>query len=169
MRTRFILALAIPLMGCSAAMRPSGDAYQPSASELATARAQILPLFQQMMTAANAHDTDGHLAAYRRSPALVFVANDAAIHGWDALHEQQLKWWQNGRSDAVYALIGEPEYTMPAGDVVVQTYFLESHRSAASVTPTGPARSVHLGVTDVWQKGADGWRIVYAHESVVPR
>jgi ketosteroid isomerase-like protein len=159
--------LAVALVGCvgacSSAMRtPGGDA---SASQLAAARDAIEPQFREMFAAANAHDTDRHLAAYQHSPALIFVANDQEIHGWDALREQQLKWWQNGRSDAVYTVLGAPEYAMPASDVVVQTYFLDSRRAGAD----GATHGAHLAVTDVWRKLPEGWRIVYAHESVVPR
>lgn len=136
-----------------------------STSDRDAARAAIEPQFREMLAAANAHDTDRHLAAYERSPELVFVANDRVIHGWDALHAQQLEWWQHGKSDAVYEPIGTPEYTMPAPDVVILTYLLDSHRSGAS----GAARGAHLGVTNVWHRTTDGWRIVYAHESVVPR
>ena len=163
--TRSLLALALPLTGCATSVHTAPTAYEASAPELATARAEILPLFEEMKAAANAHDTDRHLAAYLHSPALVFVVNDEAIHGWDALRERQLQWWQHGKSDAVYEVMGTPEYVMPASNVVVQTYFLDSHRSGANAGTHG----AHLGVTDVWRRTADGWRIVYAHESVVPR
>lgn len=152
------------LAACSAAVRTSPGASGAPAPALADARAAILPHFQEMLAAANAHDTDRHLASYLHSPDLVFVVNDQVIHGWDALRVQQLQWWQNGRSDAVYTVLGAPEYTMLAPGLVAQTYFLDSHRAGAS----GTSRGAHLGVTDVWQQRAEGWRIVYAHESVVP-
>lgn len=136
-----------------------------AADDLTAAREALAPKLQEMLAAANAHDTDRHLAAYLHSPDLVFVVNDQTIHGWDALRAQQLKWWQNGKSDAVYTVLGEPEYTMLAPGLVAQTYFLDSHRAGAG----GDAHGAHLGVTDVWQQGAEGWRIVYAHESVTPR
>lgn len=158
--------LASSLLACSAATRTTaGVADAPTAAELASARAAIAPQLQEMLAAANAHDTDRHLALYLHSPALVFVANDQEIHGWDAVHAQQLKWWQNGKSDAVYTVLGTPEYMMPARDVVVQTYFLDSHRAGAGAE----ARGARLSVTDVWQRQPEGWRIIYAHESVVPR
>jgi len=160
-----MLTLVACVAACSSAVRTPPNGYVPSPTELADARAAIEPMFQEMFAAANAHDTDRHLAAYLRSPSLTFVVNDQVIHGWDALRVQQLKWWQNGKSDAVYSVLGTPEYSMPAPDVVVQTYFLDSHRAGAD----GTAHGAHLGVTDVWRKSGDGWRIVYAHESVVPR
>ena len=151
------------LTACSSAVRTM-PADVPVASDLAAARAALAPKLQEMLAAANAHDTDRHLAAYLHSPDLVFVVNDQMIHGWDALRVQQLKWWQNGKSDAVYTVRGTPEYTILAPGLVAQTYFLDSHRAGAG----GDAHGAHLGVTDVWQERADGWRIVYAHESVAP-
>lgn len=162
--TKLALMAAAALTGCTASLPSNQSTLQPSPAALASVRAQLAPLLQQMLTAANAHDTDRHLATYLRSPTLTFVVNDTTIHGWDALHAQQLRWWQNGKSDAVYSLLGAPEYTLLAPDLVVQTYFLDSHRSGARA-----GRGAHLGVTDVWRRTADGWRIVYAHESVVPR
>ena len=64
---------------------------------------QLLPLLNEQMLAANAHDTDRFLATYVHSPDLVFIANGQIIRGWDSLHEQQLKWWKDGKSDVVYA------------------------------------------------------------------
>lgn len=163
-RFAFATTLVAVCVACASATRsPLAGAVSPS--QLAAARAAIEPQFREMFAAANAHDTDRHLAAYQRSAALVFVANDQEIHGWDALRAQQLKWWQNGTSDAVYTVLGAPEYTMPAPGVVVQTYFLDSHRSAAAAG----SRGVHLSVTDVWRELPEGRRIVYAHESVTPQ
>lgn len=144
-------------------VRAKSSAADSSGQDLAAARAAIAPQLQEMLAAANAHDTDRHLASYQRSPDLVFVVNDQVIHGWDALRAQQLKWWQNGKSDAVYAVLGKPEYTMLAPGLVAQTYFLDSHRAGDD------AHGAHLGVTDVWRKQGGTWRIVYAHESVAPR
>lgn len=160
---RYASGLVVALVACSAAARPTPGVDEVPSGELAAARAAILPHFQEMLAAANAHDTDRHLASYLHSPELVFVVNDQVIHGWDALRVQQLQWWQNGKSDAVYAVLGAPEYTLLAPGLVAQTYFLDSHRAG------GEAHGAHLGVTDIWRKGTDGWRIVYAHESVVPR
>lgn len=40
---------------------------------------------------------------YVHSPELVCIENGQLIRGWDALHDQQLRWWKNGESDAVAA------------------------------------------------------------------
>ena len=155
------LALAVSVTACSTAA-PSTRAEGPrDVAFLAEAREGIQPLFERMLVTANAHDVDGHLATYARDSTLVFVINDQIIRGWTELHERQRQWWQDGKSDAAYRVVGEPDYQMPAAGVVVQTYLLSSHRTLADGTPSDG----RIAVTDIWRKGPDGWRILYAHES----
>jgi ketosteroid isomerase-like protein len=135
----------------------------PSSDELASARAEILPLFEMMQSAANAHDADRHVSFYAREPSLLFVINDEAITGWDALREKQRQWWQNGKTDVIYQLVGSPDFRMPAPGLVMVTYFMTSHRTLSN----GTARETRLAVSALWQKRAEGWRIIYAHESTV--
>ena len=162
MRRLLVPLLAATVAACAATPRPASPP-EPTAADLAAARAAIQPVFAEMLRAANAHDAEAHLAAYAKSPTLTFVVNDEVITGWDSLLVRQRGWWQNGKSDAVYAIVGTPRYLMPAPGVVVQTYILSSRRSA----PDGSVREGRLGVTDVWREGAEGWRVVYAHEAFV--
>jgi ketosteroid isomerase-like protein len=160
-RRAFLLSFVAVVSACASA--PTRSAAAPS--DLAAAEQAIRPILLEMLAAANAHDTDRHLAFYTPSPDLVFVINDEAIHGLDALRERQRQWWQDGKSNAVYELLGSPEYRMPAPGVVIQTYFLKSTRSVAG----GPPRSSSFGISAVWRQQAEGWRIVYAHEATVTR
>lgn len=73
---------------------------------------QILPLLSEQLFAANAHDTDRFLATYVHSPELVFIANGQIIRGWDSLHDQQLKWWKNGKT--VWFIRSTPSPKSPA-------------------------------------------------------
>jgi ketosteroid isomerase-like protein len=129
------------------------------------ARNEIAPLFAEMQAAANAHDTDRHLAFYAREPSLLFVINDEAIHGWEALREKQLQWWNNGKSDVVYTQVGEPDYRLVAPGLVMLTHFLKSRRTL----PDGETRHTGFGISALWQKRPEGWRIIYAHESTVQK
>ena len=156
MRHSFLIVCAAMLT-----LSPAVKAQQ-SSNDLAVAEREIRPLLQEMLAAANAHDTDRHLAMYLRSPDLVFIANDEAF---DSLRVRQRQWWQDGKSDVVYELVGTPEYRMAAPGVAIQMYFLKSTR----VVGAGPARTLSFGVTAVWRKRPEGWRIIYAHESIVTR
>ena len=126
-----------------------------------TAQKAIEPLMAKMVAAANAHDTDAFMAAYLRSPDFVFAINGEVIRGWDALHAQQLKWWNNGKSDARYTQVGSPQFVALGSDVELVTWPLAAHRTS----PEGKIVDYNLVVTYVWQRLPQGWRIVQGHES----
>lgn len=136
---------------------------QVRSDDLAAARKEILPLFEAMQAAANAHDAEQHISFYAREPSLLFVINDEAIVGYDALLAKQREWWQNGKTDVVYKLVGEPDFRMTAPGLVMVTYFLTSRRTL----PDGKTRNTKFGISALWQKRPEGWRIIHAHESTV--
>lgn len=122
---------------------------------------QILPLLNEQMLAANAHDTDRFLATYVHDPELVFIANDQIIRGWDNLREQQLKWWKNGKSDVLYAQQSQPDITSLDPQTVVVTQQMMSHRTL----PDGKPSDATFIVTTIWRRLPLGWRVTYGHES----
>jgi ketosteroid isomerase-like protein len=132
------------------------------ADDLAKAKAEIAPLDKAMRDAANAHDSVKHVSYYANDPMLLFVINTRAIVGFDALLAQQKVWWLDGKSDAVYSPVGEPDYRLVAPGLVMETYFLTSHR-----TTDGKPRDTKFGVSALWQHRPEGWKIIYAHESTV--
>lgn len=136
---------------------------QGRSDELAKARTEILPLFREMQAAANAHDAEKHLSFYAREPNLLFVINDEAIIGYDALLAKQREWWRNGKTDVVCKMVGEPDFKMAASGLVMVTYFLTSSRTL----PDGKTRNTKFGISALWQKRSEGWRIIHAHESTV--
>ncbi|MEJ2215601.1 MAG: nuclear transport factor 2 family protein [Gemmatimonadota bacterium] len=155
----FALALTLAL-GAAASPTPTGPA--PAGPALTSPpHPRIQALIAAMEKAANAHDTDAFLKPFLHDSSLVFVINGEVIHGWDALHAAQLKWWNNGKSDAVYTQIGETQFTDVAPDVVLTTQRIGSKRTG----PDGKPATGQFAVTDVWRSGPDGWQIIYAHES----
>lgn len=140
-----------------------------TAAEQARVSAEIMPLFKGMEAAANVHDTDAHLAYYMRSPSLIFVANGTVIHGWDNLIVQQRKWWPGGKitlppgARQPYRLIEGPVVQPLGPRLAMLTFVLDATR-------TWPDRVTHrsLAISQLWQKRADGWKIIYAHESSGP-
>lgn len=122
---------------------------------------QIRTQWHEMQRAADAHDTDRFMAPFARGPGLVFAVNGKVIHGWDALHAQQLKWWNHGKSDARYTQVGKLEVVALGPDAEVSTASFTSRR-------TGPDGKISTGsfvVTYIWKRLPQGWRIVYGHES----
>ena len=124
---------------------------------------ELMPLLDQLQAAANAHDTDRFMAFYIKGEGLTAVFNGEAIHGWDDLHAQQLKWWNHGKSDAVYTQSAAPEIFVLGPDAAVVTLLLDSSRTAAD----GATSKNSFAISMVWQKLPQGWRIVYSHESTV--
>jgi ketosteroid isomerase-like protein len=124
--------------------------------DLLAARTEILPLFEAMQAAANARDAEAHVSFYAREPSLLFVINDRVIVGYDALLAEQRQWWDDGKSDVVYNLVGEPEFRMPAPGLVMVTYFLTSRRTMTD----GKTRHSIFGISALWQKRPEGWRIM---------
>jgi ketosteroid isomerase-like protein len=100
---------------------------------------------------------------YAPRAELIAVFNGEEFHGWDDLHAQQLKWWKNGKSDAVYTERGSPEFTVLGPDTAVVTLLEGSTRTGAD----GTAVKNEFAISMVWKKLAEGWRIVYSHESTV--
>ena len=138
----------------------AGLARGPSTSSTAN---QILPLLNQQMLAANAHGTDRFLAAYGHSPEPVFIANGHIIRGWDRLHQQQLKWWKDGKSDVIHAQQSQPEITSLDPQTVLVTQQMISHRTL----PDGKPGDATFIVSTIWRKLPVGWRATYGHESWV--
>jgi ketosteroid isomerase-like protein len=122
---------------------------------------QILPLLTEQLLAANAHDTDRFLATYAHGPELVFIANGQLIHGWDALHDQQLKWWKNGKSDVVYAQESRPEVSDLGPETVLVTQQMTAHRTGQD----GKPNDSKFVISSIWRKLPVGWRVTYGHES----
>jgi uncharacterized protein (TIGR02246 family) len=123
----------------------------------------LRPLLDELQAAANVHDTDRFMALYARRPDLIAVFNGEEIRGWDDLHAQQLKWWKNGKIDAVYTERGTAEFTVLGPDAAVVTLLEGSTRTGAD----GTAVKNEFAISMVWKKLLEGWRIVYSHESTV--
>ena len=141
-----------------------GAAQNDSTPIALRVRREIEPLLAEMLTAANAHDTDRFMTAYVRDPSFVFVINGTVMNGWESVRAQQLRWWNNGKSDVVYSYVGEPEFTVLSSDAAVVTERMSAHRTLAN----GQITTGELAVTMTMQKRPDGWRAVQVHESTAP-
>jgi uncharacterized protein (TIGR02246 family) len=122
---------------------------------------EIAPLLDSQVVAANAHDTDRFLKDFLHDSTLVQVFNGQVTRGYAAIRALQLKWWHNGRSDVVYRRAGPPSYLVLDPRAVVVTVPLASQRTGGD----GKVVRGTFTVTMVWQKRAEGWRVVYQHES----
>lgn len=147
-----LLSLAV-MTGVAGAVRADSSSTK--------AQKEIAPIMAKMEVAANAHDTDRFLQPFLHDPSLVFVVNGMVIHGWQALHEQQRKWWKHGKSDATYTQVGPTQIQQLAKGLVLTTRSLSSRRTG----PDGKTQTGKFAVTEIWRQLPQGWRIIYAHES----
>jgi len=134
-----------------------------AASSASSTEQQLRLLMNEMVEAANAHDTDRFMALYERSPALLLTFDDQTLVGWQAVRDQQLQWWNDGATDAVYRLRTEPKITIISPDVAATVQSLE----VAATGPDGKKGTVRVIATSIWKKRPEGWRIVLAHESLL--
>jgi len=120
----------------------------------------IEPLLNDMVVAANAHDAQRFMAFYDHSPALTVTFDDMTIQGWQPLLDQQVQWWDNGKSTAVYTNVSAPRITVISDTVIASLQTLK-------VIPPGVVgKEARLTITSIWKKRPEGWRIVVAHESL---
>lgn len=151
-------------------MKPIGIAVIASAFTISactttnapdTARTEVARSLANMGAAANAHDVDRHVGFYAHEPSTLLIFNGEAVVGWDAIRAKQTEWWNDGKTDVVYTLQGRPDIRVLAPGLVVTTIFMKSRRSA----PAGAIKEGSFAVSALWQKRAEGWKVIYSHES----
>ncbi|MGH7330468.1 MAG: hypothetical protein ACREJX_19135, partial [Polyangiaceae bacterium] len=118
--------LAVAATGCLALANLGGTARVAAAQSTTRATAQavaraIQPLLDDQLAAANAHDTDRFLRAYLHDSTLVFVFNGVITTGFVNVRAAQLKAWNNGKSDVVYAYNGPANFMVLTADVAAVT------------------------------------------------
>lgn len=133
------------------------------AADATRVRTEIQPLLNELLLAANVHDTDRFLASYLRDQSLVLVFDGEITMGWDDVRALQLKWWNNGKSDVAYSKNGKSKFTILGPKAVVVTDPMVSLRKLSD----GRVSRDEFVVTMVWEKRSEGWRIVQVHESTL--
>jgi hypothetical protein len=99
---------------------------------------QVYELLLKMLDRWNAHDIEGHLEVYWKSPELLVVVDSEQFNGWQQLHDSYI----NGYPDRALAL----------------TWW--------SVTFPSSKQTVVGNSTMNLQKFSDGWKIVASHTSI---
>ena len=146
----FVAALAV------ASIHPGVAADAP-----AEPRAEVAAALKGMGDAANAHEVERHVGYYARIPGVTLIVNGERFVGWDTIRDKQKEWWNNGKTDVVYQVLGAPEVLELAPNVIVTTLLMKAHRTL----PSGEAKEGRFAVSSIWQKRPEGWKVVYSHES----
>jgi uncharacterized protein (TIGR02246 family) len=118
---------------------------------------QVYQLLLKMLDRWNAHDIEGHLAVYWKSPELLVVVDSEQFNGWQQLHSSYINGYPDRNSMG---------YISPAR---IQVKLLKPDLALAltwwSITFPNSKQKVVGNTTMNLQKFDDGWKIVAAHSS----
>ena len=119
---------------------------------------QVYEFLLKMLDRWNAHDIEGHLEAYWKSPELLVVIDSEQFNGWQQLHDSYV----NGYPDRATMGFIEPAR--------IQVRLLKPDLALALTWWTINFPSSHQKVvgntTMNLQKFDDGWKIVASHTSI---
>jgi hypothetical protein len=133
------------------------DSLTSSAATAPSDGQQVYDVLLKMLDRWNAHDIEGHLEVYWKSPELLVVVDSEQFNGWQELHDSYI----NGYPDR-----GSMGYINPAR---IQVKLLKPDLALAltwwSISFPTTKQKVVGNTTMNLQKFADGWKVVAAHSS----
>jgi hypothetical protein len=119
---------------------------------------QVYEVLLKMLDRWNAHDIDGHLEVYWKSPELLVVVDSEQFNGWQQLHDSYV----NGYPDRNAMGFIQPKR--------IQVKLLKPDLALAltwwSVAFPSSKQNVVGNSTMNLQKFNDGWKIVASHTSI---
>jgi uncharacterized protein (TIGR02246 family) len=118
---------------------------------------QVYEVLLKMLDRWNAHDIEGHLEAYWKSPELLVVVDSEQFNGWQQLHDSYVNGYPDRNSMG---------YINPAR---VQVKLLKPDLALAltwwTISFPNSKQKVVGNTTMNLQKFDDGWKIVASHSS----
>jgi len=114
-----------------------------------------------MMSAAGKLDADEFMRSYWQSPALAITFDGETLRGWGAILSEQRKWWSDKNSGIKFEEGRPPEIVYQGSDVATSIQWM-------NVTSPEKKKPRRLVITSVWRKLPEGWRVVLAHETLIP-
>jgi len=120
---------------------------------------QIYEVLLKMLDRWNAHDIEGHMGVYWKSPELLVIIDSEQFNGWQQLHDSYV----NGYMDRNRMGFIQPRR--------IQVKLLKADLALAltwwSVLFPDSKQKVIGNTTMNLQKFEDGWKIVASHTSIV--
>jgi hypothetical protein len=118
---------------------------------------QVYEVLLKMLDRWNAHDIEGHLEVYWKSPELLVVIDSEQFNGWQQLHDSYINGYPDRNSMG---------YINPAR---IQVKLLKPDLALAltwwSISFPSSKQKVVGNTTMNLQKFDDGWKVVAAHSS----
>jgi hypothetical protein len=160
----FVKILAISALSCCLpvmAQEQNGWQFDSFGSESDSTRPDAQRVYEvllKMLDRWNAHDIEGHLEVYWKSPELLVVVDSEQFNGWQQLHDSYI----NGYPDRNAMGFIEPKR--------IQVKLLKADLALAltwwSVSFPSSKQKVVGNTTMNLQKFDDGWKIVASHTSI---
>jgi hypothetical protein len=118
---------------------------------------KVYEILLKMLDRRNAHDIEGHLEVYWKSPELLVVVDSEQFNGWQQLHDSYINGYPDRNSMG---------FINPAR---IQVKLLKPDLALAltwwSITFPNSKQKVVGNTTMNLQKFDDGWKIVASHSS----
>ena len=150
------LSLCLPVM----AQEQNGwqfDSLRADSSVSKTDAQQIYEVLLKMLDRWNAHDIEGYLEVYCKSPVLLVVVDSEQFIGWEQLHDSYI----NGYPDRNSMGVIDPKR--------IQVKLLKPDLALAltwwSISFPTSKQKVVGNTTMNLQKFDEGWRVIVAHSS----
>jgi uncharacterized protein (TIGR02246 family) len=118
---------------------------------------QVYELLLGMLDRWNAHDIEGHLEVYWRSPGLLVVIDSEQFNGWQQLHDSYVSGYRDP-STMGFIDPGRIQVKLLKPDLALALTWW-------SITFPTSSRKVVGNTTMNLQKFENGWKIVAAHTS----
>jgi hypothetical protein len=151
-----LLCLCLPMMAQDQrgwlfdSLGPNSGAAKPDAQ-------QVYEVLLKMLERWNAHDIEGHLDVYWRSPGLLVIVDSEQFNGWQQLHDSYINGYPDRNSMG---------FITPAR---IQVKLLKPDLALAlswwSVSFPSTKQKVVGNTTMNLQKFNDVWKIVASHSS----
>ncbi|WP_298092365.1 nuclear transport factor 2 family protein [uncultured Sphingomonas sp.] len=148
MRCSWVATAFVALTGAGVAHAQSGED-------------QVRRAIMDMNRAAERLDADAFMRSYWRSPRLTITFDAETMRGWDTIAREQRKWWADKNAGIRFEEQGPAEIVSQGKGVVTSLQHMRVSRA-------GDPKPARLVITSVWKKLPEGWRVVLAHESLVP-
>src|ERR1700674_3341986 len=151
-----LLCFCLPVVGQERAVWQF-DSLQANSSISKPDAQQVYDVLLKMLDRWNAHDIEGYLDVYWKSPELLIVVDSEQFNGWQQLHDS----YCNGYPDRAAMGFIQPKR--------IQVKLLKPDMALAltwwSITFPTSKQTVVGNTTMDLQKFDDGWKVIAAHSS----
>ena len=133
------------------------DSLTPSPSAAKSDGEQIYEVLLKLLDRWNAHDVDGYLSGYWKSPSLLVVVDSEQFNGWQELHDSYINGYPN-RDSMGYITPSRIQIKLLKPDLALALTWW-------SVSFPNSKQKVIGNSTMNLERFDDGWKIVASHSS----